>query len=121
MFLARLFAIYLILVGLAVLSRPSNFRNMAAEFARNRGMIMVGAVITLLLGGAMVTTHNIWEGWPIIVTVIGWLTLLKGVFYLFWPDVLIKAARALSVKTYPVWGIITMLIGLYLGYQGFLA
>jgi vacuolar-type H+-ATPase subunit I/STV1 len=50
-------------------------------------MVLILGVITLAAGLAMVLAHNIWSGGAlaVIVTLVGWLALIKGLFFLFLP------------------------------------
>ena len=50
-------------------------------------MMLILGVITLAAGLAMVLPHNIWSGGvlAVIVTLVGWLALIKGLFFLFLP------------------------------------
>jgi flagellar motor component MotA len=43
------------------------------------------AIISLALGLAMILGHNVWSGGalPVVVTLVGWLILAKGLLLLF--------------------------------------
>ena len=49
------------------------------------GALLVLGFVVLGLGIAMVLGHNAWSGGalPVVVTIVGWLTLLKGLFLTF--------------------------------------
>jgi hypothetical protein len=51
----------------------------------NRPVMMVLAFISLAAGLAIVLAHNIWSGGvlPVLVTLIGWLMVIRGVLFLF--------------------------------------
>ncbi len=51
----------------------------------DRPVVMVLAFISLAAGLAIVLGHNIWSGGllPILVTLIGWLMVIRGVLFLF--------------------------------------
>jgi hypothetical protein len=46
----------------------------------NPGVLLLGGLFTFVAGLAIVIGHNRWSGGvlPIVVTVLGWLTLIKG-------------------------------------------
>ena len=48
-------------------------------------MMFVLGAITLVAGLAMVLAHNIWSGGAlvVVVTLVGWVTLIKGLSFLF--------------------------------------
>jgi hypothetical protein len=54
---------------------------------RDPSMMFVLGAIMLVAGLAMVLAHNIWSGGAlaVIVTLVGWMTLIKSLFFLFLP------------------------------------
>jgi len=90
------------------------------------GEMLVVGVFTLFAGLAMVLGHNVWRGGAltIVVTVIGWLTLLKAVLILFIPlyvATLLPLALLQSNHFFYVRLAVTLLLGIYLTYGGFAA
>lgn len=118
--LGQIWALYLIIAGVAVLSNRSFFDSYMKKV--DRSLIWLAGAFTLFLGLYLVLTHNVWEGsWEIVVTVLGWLTLLKGAWLMLAPDGAIKyAARWKNSKYLHIAVIIGVLVGLYLGYSTFL-
>jgi hypothetical protein len=87
-------------------------------------MMFVLGAITLAAGLAMVLAHNIWSaGAPVvIVTLFGWMTLIKSLFFLFLPPEL-EAGLFLRQFHYQelfyMYGTISLVLGVYLTYGGF--
>jgi vacuolar-type H+-ATPase subunit I/STV1 len=85
-------------------------------------MLLIG-VITLAAGLAMVLAHNIWSGGavPVLVTLVGWITLVKGLLFLFLPpEAMAGLYESLHYQQlFPAWAAIAILIGAYLTYGGF--
>lgn len=53
------------------------FRLGFIDAQKNKNILL--AIITLILGLVTVISHNIWQGsWQICITVLGYLTLIKG-------------------------------------------
>jgi vacuolar-type H+-ATPase subunit I/STV1 len=54
---------------------------------QNSAMTLILGVITLGATLAMVLAHNIWSGsvLAVVVTLIGWMALIKSLFFLFLP------------------------------------
>jgi hypothetical protein len=77
----------------------------------------------LVAGLAMVLTHNIWSvgALAVIVTLVGWMTLIKSLFFLFLPPEL-EAGFFLRQLHYQelfyVYGAISLVVGVYLTYHG---
>ena len=77
----------------------------------------------LLLGVLVTVSHPVWVfSWPVVITILGWLLLLKGVMRIFFPD-LIKnlIEKKKSIKRFILAEMVSLLISLYLLYQGFVA
>jgi hypothetical protein len=84
-FLSRLLGLYLILISLAMAThRQATVESMTA-LMHNPPVLFVIAVIAVAAGLAMVLGHNVWSGGvlPVVVTLTGWLLLLKGALLLF--------------------------------------
>jgi hypothetical protein len=46
-------------------------------------------LMILVLGLTVVTLHNVWVAdWPVVITVVGWIMVLKSVAFLFLPQVM---------------------------------
>lgn len=88
-------------------------------------MLVVG-VFTLFAGLAMVLGHNLWRGGAvtIVVTLVGWSTLLKALLSLFVPpgvESRFLLAALQSEQVFYIRGALTFLLGAYLTYGGFAA
>ena len=87
-------------------------------------MMLILGVITLAAGLAMVLAHNIWSGGAlvVIVTIVGWITLLKSLLLLFLPPEM-EAGLFLGQLHYQqlfyLYGAFSLVLGVYLTYGGF--
>jgi len=84
-FLGRLIGLYCILVSLAMLIRKQASVNVLTAMLHNAQLLLSLGVITVIAGLAMVLSHNVWSGGAVtvIVTLIGWIALIKGALLLF--------------------------------------
>ncbi len=74
LFLARLIGPMLVVLAIGLLARQDSWRAMANDFVTSRPLLFLSGFLTLLGGLAVVNTHNVWEGgWPVIITIFGWL------------------------------------------------
>jgi len=88
-----------------------------------RTMFVLG-VITLVAGLAMVLSHNIWSGGAlaVVVTLVGWSTLIKGLFFLFLPPHLGMGFFLKELhfeQLFYLYMAIPLVLGIYLTYGGF--
>ena len=64
----------LVVLAIGLLTRQDSWRAMANDFIASRPLVFLSGFLTLLGGLALVNTHNVWEGgWPVIITIFGWL------------------------------------------------
>jgi hypothetical protein len=73
-------------------------------------------------GLAIVRAHNRWKGgWPVLVTVVGWLGLLGGLSRILFPTRLARIAIA-AVRTtgvLPAVAIVFLVVGAFLSFKGY--
>ena len=124
LFLSRLIGLYCILVALSMITRRQATLESVTAVLRDPSMLSVLGAITLVAGLAMVLAHNIWSGGAqtVIVTLVGWITLVKSLFLLFLPPE-VEAEFFLRQLHYQelfyVYGAISLVLGVYLTYGGF--
>lgn len=84
-FLSRLIGLYLILISLAMIAHKQATVDSMNALVHNAPVLFVVGVIAVAAGLAMVLGHNVWSSGvlPVVVTLTGWLMLLKGSMLLF--------------------------------------
>ncbi len=87
LFLSKLIGLYCILVALSMITRRQATLESVTALLQNPSMMLILGVITLAAGLAMVLAHNIWSGGAlvVVVTLVGWITLIKSLLFLFLP------------------------------------
>ena len=60
--------------------------------------VFVNAMLSLLVGSIIVAFHNVWTGIPMVLTLIGWAQVLKGLISLVAPAVGMKGLMRVSEK-----------------------
>lgn len=121
-FLARFFGLYFVIVGFFYLSRRRFIKKAVEAFYENSPLLLISGVISLIIGLLLVLTHSVWEfNWRVVITIIGYLTLLKGLSKLFVPmEKEKKWILKLVTKDNPIYiGLICLIIGFFLIYEGF--
>ncbi|MFZ2315351.1 MAG: hypothetical protein WAW86_06820 [Gammaproteobacteria bacterium] len=121
-FLGRVLGIYLIIISLSMLLQMQVFFERVNALIGNPALMFVVGFFTLILGVLVVVGHNVWRwDWRVLITIIGWLILLKGASIIFYPQ-FIDHATALFIQNmtvaYVVGGI-DLLLGVVLCYFGF--
>ena len=121
-FLARFIGLFTVVLVVAFLVRGSA----SVEAAVADGPVMlVYALISLATGVAMILGHNVWSGGalPVVVTLVGWLILAKGLMLLFvTPDAWQQIFDHMHYgEHYYLYLAPSLVIGLYLTWAGFTA
>lgn len=120
-YLAELWGSTIVVVSFILLVKPRRLERLFAA-VKNEAVMFFGGIVTLIIGLAMVLVHNVWVlDWRVSITILGWLTLLKGLDLLFLPERMKK--RWPKMKNWQ-WTVIfgsMLLAGLVLTYLGFTA
>jgi hypothetical protein len=123
-FLSRLLGLYCLIIALVMLAQRQATVVTVAALLHDRPLTYVLGVLCLFGGLAMVLVHNVWSGGAatVIVTLIGWLTLLKGLAFISLQPAQtaqLYIAQLRFERLYPLYAILTLLLGAYLCYAGF--
>jgi len=121
-FLARLIGLYSLIIAAAMLSQPEAFATIVHAFVADAPLVLIAGVFTLFGGLALVLLHNYWSGsaLTVIVTLIGWLTLIKAVVLVVLPSTKLAALYGGVSQTHIlISGSLTLLLGIYLTIAGF--
>jgi len=123
-FLSKLIGLYCILVALSMVAHKQATIETVTAILHDAPLLLLLGVVTLSAGLAMILAHNVWSGGalPVIITLVGWGTLIKGLLFLFLPP---EAEFRFFFEGFH-WGqlfylyvAIALVIGVYLTYGGF--
>ena len=112
----------MILAGAVVLLNMNLFPGMVAEIMRNPLLVILAGFITFVAGLAIVRAHNRWgKGWPVIVTVIGWICILVGLLRALFPVLVAQiAVRVIRVPgILPIAAVIMLALGAFLSFKAY--
>lgn len=121
-FLAQVSGLYLVILGLTMLLHQENFISIVTGIFHNAAIQYILGLNLLLIGLLMVDSHNIWESsWIVVVTILSWLILLKGLFYVVFPKQMTALAHHFIQRKEWVYtsAFINLVLGVYLCYMGF--
>ena len=119
-FLAQVTGPYLVVTSLAILVNRSRYEKLAKKMDISPLQQHTYAAFTLVLGLLIIVTHNVWQSWPIVITIIGWLILLKAIFNLIMPEQALKFAKDMDLsKAMNLYAFCGIVVGGFLLYVGF--
>ena len=119
-YLAQIWGIALVLIPLALLINPKYLRRLFVEVENEATMFFWG-IVSLIIGLSMVLAYNVWaKNWQVIVTLLGWGSLAKGLATLFLPDYTKTCVKKMENATWvPYALVVAIFIGLIITYFGF--
>jgi hypothetical protein len=122
-FLAKLIGPLSLVLGFGALFNRDVVRAVLHEFINNRAILFLAGLITFPAGLAIVLTHNVWVAdWPVVITIVGWLTAFSGAIRIVAPEGAIRyGRRAYERPNGPLFGAaIWIAIGVVLCFFGYL-
>jgi hypothetical protein len=118
---ARVMGPLLMVVPVVAVVRAADMRQLLAEFTVSDVWPWVTGSFILTAGIAIVAFHQIWRGTAaIIISVLGWLMVLRGIILLAFPGVFASVAQRM-IGASGVWiagFVVVALVGVYLTYVG---
>jgi hypothetical protein len=121
-FLAKLLGPILVLAAVAMLMNRKSLDAVAREFLNSPTLLFLLGFLDFAAGLAIVLTHNVWVAdWRVIITLLGWLLLIRGVVRTLIPDQVKPYALKVLRNQNAVTGIlaVTLVLGLVLSYFGY--
>lgn len=122
-FLSRFLGLFLIIESLSMMVQKPLMLDIVNNLIQNHPLLFIVEILGVLGGLAMVLGHTVWVGGPlpVIVTLIGWIALIRSTVLLFIsPEAILNFIRAIHFEqNYFLFSGMSLLIGAYLSYAGF--
>ena len=123
LFLAKLIGPIFVIVGIGLLLNGDRYRAVVDEVMSSYTLLYIFGAIALTGGLAIVLTHNVWVwDWPVIITIVGWLMIVRGSLRILIP----QQVEALARKMVARWsefllisGVLVITLGAFLCWKGF--
>ena len=122
-FIAKMASVMYLSASVGAFFSADYYRRITDDFFSNAGLIYVAGFITALIGLLIVGYHNRWvKNWTVLITLLGWLALLKGIFLIAFPQFM----HVLSERMFADFGskilpYATLCLGLLFAYFGFVS
>jgi hypothetical protein len=123
--LAKLLGLYCVIVAVTMMVNRRTMIDAAHDLVRSPPSVLLAGVIAVGVGLGVVIGHNVWSGGalPVVVTISGWVSLIKGVVLLALPQgQMAKLYEAIRYERYYLAYVgVTLALGLYLTIAAFTA
>lgn len=108
-------------IGLGILLGNVNMKKLMDDFMKSDGLMYLGGLMAFAFGIAVLRVHNVWvQDWTVIITIFGWLSLIKGVTLVAFPNKMREFSKKLVTNqyiTFATW--FTLIIGGFLTYVSY--
>lgn len=121
--IAQVLGIILAVMGISVVNDRKNISAALEKTVQDRGFLWVWGFLILTMGAVIVALNNVWTAGllTLLITILGWLTIIKGVFLILFPDSAISIYRWANKDGVLIFGgIVAFVLGLILLYKGFM-
>ncbi len=116
-FFARLWGGFFLIFGLLFIITRQLGKTIG--MTDDKAFVISTGYITLLLGLVTAILHNIWVAdWRVLITVLGWSTLIKGIGKVGFPEQIHKQAQRFKKKQF-VSAFFIILLGAFLLWKSF--
>ena len=121
--IAKMAAVIYLSASVGAFFGADYYRKIAEDLFSNAGLTYLAGFITALIGLLIVNYHNRWaKNWTVLITLLGWLALLKGVFLIAFP----QFVHSLSERMFTDFGsrvfpYAALCLGLLFAYFGFVS
>ncbi len=111
----------MVAVGLGFFLSTKYYKRIYRDLEKDSFAVLFFGMFAMAAGIAYILAHNKWDTAPeIVVSLIGWSLLVKGIVCVAIPSVADRGADwAVSSKLIPVAGLGSLILGGYLSYVGY--
>jgi hypothetical protein len=121
--IAALLGPTLIASAIALFANLATAQTIIEGLSKDPALIMIAGYATFVPGLAIVYFHNRWTGgWPVLVTVMGWLSLIVGLLRMVFPTQLAALTATIAPSAagvFPVFAVVFLLIGGFLSFKAY--
>lgn len=124
-YLSRLIGVVALILAAAMIVEKPAYVATVQLMLQDRALMLVLGIVGVVIGAAIVLVHNVWTRglWPLVVTLVGWMLLLRGVVILLLPPEMVQQLVAIAhVRDFfYVYAALPLVLGTYLCLRGFTA
>jgi uncharacterized protein YjeT (DUF2065 family) len=116
----QLFGLIYLLIGLGLLFEPQYYRKLIKEMVNHKLIMFLSSYLALGVGFLIITFHNVWKlEWGLIITLMGWMAIIKGTMILVFPKFFNKIALQWIKKGLGLWTPVIIILGIFFFVLGF--
>ncbi|MHC4929798.1 MAG: hypothetical protein ACYTFU_08985 [Planctomycetota bacterium] len=120
----QVFSLVYLAIGIGMLINPAFYKKLFTDFCESAAMLYIGGVMSLVIGYLILALRGCSvcysSGFAVIIPIIGWLALIKGILILVRPQTIIALTKAiLKESTFKIMIAWVLFLGLLFSFLGF--
>lgn len=118
----QLLGLAYVVMGLRGVINKDPYKDLLDGYASSPALLFLTGLVALTVGFLLVTFHNEWSmSWSVIITIFGWLALIKGALILAVPEFFLKMSGAMQKgrKFFRAYAVFVLLLGVLFLLLGF--
>ncbi|MCK5450468.1 MAG: hypothetical protein KAI70_01735 [Candidatus Omnitrophica bacterium] len=122
LFFAKILGSLYAIIGIGILFNMKTYLKVMEDFIENAAIVYLCGVAVFVVGMIIVLNHNVWVlNWPIVITIMGWMAIFKGVFLIVFPDAMVRLTKKFVSMTRVLFAdiIFIIMLGCFLMAKGF--
>jgi uncharacterized membrane protein HdeD (DUF308 family) len=114
--ITNILGILFVVLGMSLFANKKAVNSLLEEATKNGAVMWLFGFLSLLMGAIVITFVNSWNSnLEILITILGWLMLLKGIILLIIPSAITSVYRKIKGDSlFSLGGVIVLIIGLIL-------
>jgi len=84
--IAKILGLAFLGVGVGIVGNTAYYRKLTLEVVKSRSLLYLDGFASLSLGAVLTSIHDTMVGWPVVITVLGWVFLAYGLFAVALPE-----------------------------------
>jgi len=120
--IARLIGPVFVVIGVGILLNAAFYAELVAEAVQVPALVYIYGLMMLVAGLATLNAYRAWtRDWRVIITVLGWLSVIGGVIRIVLPQLVTRLATATigTPLVLIVAAAIVFVVGGYLSFEGY--
>ncbi|HEU4342189.1 MAG TPA: hypothetical protein VFU31_11510 [Candidatus Binatia bacterium] len=119
--IAKITSVVYLSAALGAVFNRDHYRRVLDDLFKNAALTYLTGFTAVILGFLIVNYHNIWgKDWTVLVTILGWLALMKGVLLIAFPGFVQSYSKLIfEGKGLQFFPYVAAFLGLLFGYFGF--
>jgi hypothetical protein len=118
--IAQILGIFFAVTGISLVVNSKGTAAAMEASVQNKGILWLWGMLALLIGAVIVVINRAWtSGLPLLVTILGWIAMVKGAFIFIFPHAAVSLYGRFNKSGLLVFcGVVALILGLVLFWWG---